>query len=288
MYPIGWFSTGRDRAARQLLTAVRSSIERGQIEAEILFVFSNREEGQAEESDLFFELVEDYEIPLIRFSSRGFLPEMRRRGLREGLYSHTLREWRLLYDREVVKRLKGFQPELCVLVGYMLIVGQEMCRRYSMINLHPAAPGGPVGTWQEVIWQLIEARARGTGVTMHLVTEELDEGPPVTYCRFPIRGEPFDELWREIEGRSVGEIRKQEGEANLLFKLIRKYGVERELPLIIATIAAFAQGRLSIEAGNPVAPAGEIIGGLSLSQEIERSAARRRREKGRGNEADLL
>jgi phosphoribosylglycinamide formyltransferase-1 len=46
-----------------------------------------------------------------------------------------------------------------------------------MINLHPAAPGGPTGTWQEVIWQLIEGRAVETGVMMHLVTPELDRGP---------------------------------------------------------------------------------------------------------------
>lgn len=288
MYPIGWFSTGRDGAARQLLTAVWSSIQRGEIEGEILFVFSNREEGEAEESDLFFDLVKGYQIPLIRFSSRGFLPQMRKRGLREGPYSDTLREWRLLYDREVMVRLEGFRPELCVLAGYMLIVGEEMCQRCNMINLHPAVPGGPAGTWQEVIWQLIEAGAQETGVTLHLVTEELDEGPPITYCRFPLRGEPFDMLWREIGGHSVARIRKQEGEANPLFKLIREYGVKRELPLIIATLAAFAQGRIRIEGGKPIGTEGEIIGGLSLSEEIERIIARRRREEGRANEVDLL
>ncbi|GAH59253.1 unnamed protein product, partial [marine sediment metagenome] len=43
-------------------------------------------------------------------------------------------------------------------------------QRYNMVNLHPAAPGGPTGTWQEVIWQLIENKAEETGVMMHLVT----------------------------------------------------------------------------------------------------------------------
>jgi len=73
--------------------------------------------------------------------------------------------------------------DLCVLAGYMLIVGPEMCTRFNMINLHPAAPGGPTGTWQDVIWQLIKQRARETGVMMHLVTPELDRGPVVSYCR---------------------------------------------------------------------------------------------------------
>jgi len=117
---------------------------------------------------------------------------------------------------------------------------------------------------------------------MHLVTPELDEGAPITYCRFPIRGEPFDGLWREIRARSVAEIQAQEGEANRLFKLIRQYGVEREIPLIVATISAFAQGKITIEAGKPIGPSGEIVGGLSLSREIEGSVARGRREKGEG------
>ena len=54
---IGWFSTGRDEAARQLLQAVQESIQAGEIEGKINFVFSNRERGEARESDLFFDLV---------------------------------------------------------------------------------------------------------------------------------------------------------------------------------------------------------------------------------------
>ena len=34
MYQIGWFSTGRDKAARDLLEVVLASIKRGEIKAE--------------------------------------------------------------------------------------------------------------------------------------------------------------------------------------------------------------------------------------------------------------
>ena len=61
-----------------------------------------------------------------------------------------------------------------------------------MINLHPAAPNGPDGTWQEVIWKLIEQRADHSGVKIHLVTEELDRGPTIAYCRYPIHSPAFD------------------------------------------------------------------------------------------------
>ena len=169
-----------------------------------------------------------------------------------------------------MKRLKGFHPDLCVLAGYMLIVGKEMCQKYNMINLHPAAPGGPTGTWQEVIWQLIESEAEETGVMMHLVTPELDKGPPVTYCTFSIRGEPFDRYWAEIQGKSVAEIKKEQGENNRLFQLIRQHGLAREFPLIIATLKAFSQGKIRISPEKQVVDAeGKPIKGYNLTDEIK-------------------
>jgi phosphoribosylglycinamide formyltransferase-1 len=249
MYKLGWFSTGRDKAARDLLTVVQRSIALGEIEAEIAFVFCNREPGEAKESDLFLKLAESYGIPLVCFSSQRF--------------KASKGAGRLEYDREVMKWLQGFHPDLCVLAGYMLIVGEEMCNRYNMINLHPAAPGGPKGTWQEVIWQLIDNKAEETGVMMHLVTPELDMGPPVTYCAFPIRGKPFDKYWREPE-----KIKKIQGENNPLFKLIRKHGLAREFPLIIATLKVFSQGKVKIEAGKVVDAEGKPIKGYNLTDEI--------------------
>ncbi len=72
MYELGWFSTGRDKAARDLLTVVQRGITLGEIEAEIAFVFCNREPREAKESDLFLKLVESYGIPLVCFSYRNF------------------------------------------------------------------------------------------------------------------------------------------------------------------------------------------------------------------------
>jgi len=143
LYQLGWFSTGRDKAARDLLQAVQNSINQGEIEAEIAFVFSNRELSESKESDLFLKLVEEYRIPLITFSYQKFKARQTTLGI-EPLGSLPL--WRLDYDQEAMNRLRDFHPDLCVLAGYMLIVGKEMCQRYNMINLHPAAPGGPTGT----------------------------------------------------------------------------------------------------------------------------------------------
>ena len=265
MYQLGWFSTGRDKAARDLLQAVNSSIKLGEIKAEIAFVFSNREPGESGESDLFFKLVENYHIPLICFSYRKFKAS---KGSSITGQAGTLPLWRFDYDREVMNRLQGFHPDLCVLAGYMLIVGEEMCYRYNMINLHPAAPDGPTGTWQEVTWQLIDNKAQETGVMMHLVTPELDKGPPVAYCTFSIRDKPFDKYWQEIKGYPIKEIKTRQGENNPLFKLIRKQGLAREFPLIISTIKAFSQGKIKIMAGKVVDADGRQIKGYNLTDEI--------------------
>jgi folate-dependent phosphoribosylglycinamide formyltransferase PurN len=267
MYKLGWFSTGRGMGSRGLLKAVHDSIEAGEIKAKIEFVFCSRERGETEATDGFLDMVEGYGIPLVTFSYQKFKSQLKP-SLSQA--TETLPEWRLLYDREVMARLKGYAPEVCVLAGYMLIAGREMCRKYDMINLHPAAPGGPTGTWQEVIWELIRQGAAETGAMMHLVTPELDRGPVVSYGTFPIRGGPYDKLWKEMEGRSVEEVKRTEGEENGLFKLIRERGAARELPLIIATIKAFSEGKVRITADKKVVDGeGKAINGYDLTGETE-------------------
>jgi phosphoribosylglycinamide formyltransferase-1 len=270
MYQLGWFSTGRGKGSRGLLKAVHDSIASGETQAEIAFVFCSREYGETDATDIFLNMVQDYRIPLVAFSYQKFKANVAGSSDK----GQAFPRWRLDYDREVMKRLKGFEPDLCVLAGYMLIVGPEMCRSYDMINLHPAAPSGPAGTWQEVIWKLIETDAAETGAMMHLVTPELDRGPVVTYCTFPLRGEPFDRYWDEIEGKSVAQIKREQGEENKLFQLIRQHGVARELPLIITSIQAFSQGRVKITPDKQVVDAaGRPISGYDLTDEINRKVA---------------
>jgi phosphoribosylglycinamide formyltransferase-1 len=264
LYKLGWFTTGRDQAARDLLEAVQGRIKSGEIKADIAFLFSNHEPGESIESDRLFKMAASYDIPLICFSYEKF----RSRHGKHELQTGALPSWRLDYEREVMVRLQDYHPELCVLAGFMLIVGEEMCQQYDMINLHPAAPGGLTGTWQEVIWQLIDSKAEESGVMIHLVTPELDKGPPVTYCTYSIRGEPFDRYWQEIQGKSIEEI-KREGEDNRLFRLIRQYGLAREFPLIIATLKAFSRGEVKINSNKKVINAeGKPIKGYNMTDEI--------------------
>ncbi len=268
-FDLAWFSTGRDEAARELLQVVVDSIAEGTNPAWISYVFSNRESGEAEESDKFFELVNNLSIKLICFSSGNFETALRQKGRTD---SKVMEEWRLKYDREVMSRTIQYPSDLIVLAGYMLIVGKEICAQYDLINLHPAAPAGPTGTWQEVIWKLIERRADETGVMMHLVTEELDKGPPITYCTFPIRGSEFDPFWEEIErklsSKSLPQLIEEEGEGNRLFRTIRQEGIRRELPLIIHTLKVFAEGKIKIRNRKLVDENGTQIKEFCLNEQI--------------------
>jgi hypothetical protein len=108
---------------------------------------------------------------------------------------------------------------------------------------------------------------------MHLVTKDLDEGPPVTYVTFPIKGPKFDRLWKDYEQklkrRSFSQLVKEEGEDNPLFKEIRREGVRRELPLIVMTLRALAEKRVRVEKGNILDEGGNKIEGFCLNKEVE-------------------
>jgi phosphoribosylglycinamide formyltransferase-1 len=165
--------------------------------------------------------------------------------------------------------LEPYPFDIGMLAGYKLIFGPEVAQKWDLLNLHPAEPGGPKGVWQDVIWELIERRSDHAGIMVHLATPELDEGPAVTFCTYSIRGPGFRTLWEGTEGRSVAEIKFAEGEANSLFTEIRRHGVRRELPLVIETLRAFAEGRIRIESKTPVDAAGKPTPPLDLSTEIE-------------------
>lgn len=266
-YKIGWFSTGRGAGSRGLLKTVQDSIISGDLEAEIEFVFCSRERGETEATDSYLDMVNNYGIPLVSYSYQKYRAM---RGMPSPDLSQPLPQWRLDYDKDVLKPLEKFHPDLVVLAGLMIVTSPLMCEKYDIINLHPAAPGGPAGTWQQVIWKLIETGADTQGIKMHVAIPELDMGATATYCTFPIRGKAFDMLWEEIKGKTVEEIKAVQGVENALFKAIREHGAIREVPLTVATIRAFSQGKVKITADKKVTDAtGKFISGYDLSIEID-------------------
>jgi phosphoribosylglycinamide formyltransferase 1 len=176
-----------------------------------------------------------------------------------------LPEWRAGYDQAVADALAGHDLELGLLAGYMLITTPEFCERFPLLNLHPAAPGGPKGTWQEVIWQLIESGATESGVSMHVVTRELDEGPIATYCRYSLQAPEWDAL----NAHEVSELRLEYGENLPLFQAIRALGFRREQPLVLATLRAAAERRFIVKDGLAFDGEGRPLRPLDLTEPVE-------------------
>ncbi len=266
-YKVGWFSTGRGAGSKGLLKTTQEAIIAGELDAEIEFVFCSRERGETEPTDQYLDMVKGYGIPLVTFSYQKYRAK---RGMPNPDPNAPLPRWRIDYDDEVIRLLKDFHPDLCMLAGFMLITTPVMCNKYDILNLHPAAPGGPAGTWQQVIWKLIETEAKTQGVKMHVAIPELDMGPTATYCTFSIRGKAFDKYWEEIKGKTVEEIKTTQGVENMLFKTIREHGAVRELPLTVATLRVFSEGKVRITKDRQVVDAaGHIIKGYDLTGEID-------------------
>ena len=263
MLNIGWFSTGRGLGSRGLLSFVQKRLIETGADARIDFVFSNREPGEADGSDGFFKLVDSYGIPLITHSSSVFRKTV------EGPFSAHREE----FDQQVMDKLAGRDVDICVLAGYMLIVGGKMCRQYPLLNLHPALPDGPTGTWQEVVWSLINTRAAKTGAMVHLATEEVDRGPVISYVNVPITGPGFDQHWEMLQGEDLEGIRKSQGEEFPLFQTIRREQYRREPYLLFETLRAVSAGEVAVRGGQVLDASGTLLShsmpdGLCLDQRI--------------------
>ncbi len=208
---LGWFATSRGTTSLKIFNYIYDAIKSGELNADIKFVFINRELGEAENSDKFINTIESYKIPLYSLSSLKFIPDLRKT---------NLEKWREEFDKKVYDMIKNFDVEIIMLAGYMLILSGFLCKKFNFINLHPALPWGPKGTWQEVINEIIKEKHKEHGVMIHLVTEDLDRGPVLTYCKFEIKEYDFDK--------------------------IRAEGVKYELPLVKETLKLLADRELKI------------------------------------------
>ncbi|MDR0791017.1 MAG: phosphoribosylglycinamide formyltransferase [Methanomassiliicoccaceae archaeon] len=272
MLRLGWFSTGRGPGSRDLLRTVMEKKAAGILNVNIEFVFcnwDNKEEPnpKKEQREMFFDMIKNYGIPLVPLSWKTFRPD---------LWGSDQVRWRDEYGKEMRELLSKYDFDVGVLAGYMLWVDDETCVTYDLINLHPALPNGPKGTWQEVIWQLIREDATEHGIMIHLCTKEWDRGSALTYCGFSIRGEGYDDLWNnmyeKLKTKTLEQIKAEEGEKEPLFAMIRKNGAKRELPLIVSTIKQFADGNLKMKEQRAYHKGELLDGPFDLSDDVNRSA----------------
>ncbi len=107
------------------------------------------------------------------------LERARERGV-EALFLDPRRHpHRPAYDRALVEALSAASIDVVALAGFMRIVGPEVVRAFAgkILNVHPALLPAFPGT--SAVADALDWGVKVTGVTVHLVDEEVDHGPVV-------------------------------------------------------------------------------------------------------------
>ncbi len=220
---IGWFTTARGPGSYNLFSTMMDRLHKGEIDAQLSFVFINRDVKGNEYRKKIIKMAEDDGIPVILFPSDTFMPELKEK---------SMVEWRDAYGRGVRERISKYPMDLGVLAGYMLIIDPQTCREHDLINLHPALPETYKGTWEEVVGKVVENNDRAYGATVHVCSPELDRGAIIAFDSF-----------------EVDPLRPQFPTKEELVKGIRGEEVRREAPLLMETIRMIVDGEVTLKAG---------------------------------------
>ena len=96
-----------------------------------------------------------------------------------------------LYESKVLQKLNVIQPDLIVLAGFLLKLPQSMIESYpnKIINIHPALLpkyGGKGMYGMNVHKAVVENQELETGITIHFVNENYDEGNVIFQKTVPL------------------------------------------------------------------------------------------------------
>lgn len=245
---IAWLTTARGPGSLGALEHTLGAIDHG-LPVEIAVVFINRDRGEAEATDRLIAMVEARGIPVEAASSVRYRKSV---GGKLGKPGEPLQPWRFDYDRQAADTLARYDFSLGVMFGYMLIATEPLFSRFTFINDHPALPDGPIGTYQEVITELMRTQALDSGCMMNLVTGEVDRGPAISFCRFPIRDSANEPAWEALSGSSIDAASLDEIMGLPLYADIRARGVARERPFLVETLRSIADGTLAVPPATPL------------------------------------
>ena len=154
---LGVLISGRGSNLQSLIDAIRD----GRLQATIGVVISNEE-------------------------AAGGLERARAAGIETVVSSHRGWPSRDDYDRALVRELRTREIDLVCLAGFMRIVGAPLIDAFpnAILNIHPALlPSFPGVDGQG---QAVEYGVKVSGVTVHLVTRDLDAGPIVLQRTVPV------------------------------------------------------------------------------------------------------
>jgi phosphoribosylglycinamide formyltransferase 1 len=282
---VGLFSTLNGPGSLALVTRVAAACRDGTVPGmAVAGLLVNRAPGESAATDAAVATIAaTFDFPIVRTSAYRCRKEERQaaRAAAEAGDPEPLWAWRDAWYATFRDQLPPTDMDL--LLGDMWVWGRRQCAERRGVNLHPALPSGPLGKiWYDVVWDLIASQAEASGVMLHLVTPEVDMGPLVSWCAYSLRGPALAPLWDELprclEERVAliaSQRLLQRAATHPLFKAVRAHGVAREVPLMLATLAALAAGRLVLTAAGATDGSGHPLpGGLDLTDDVEALVAR--------------
>ena len=160
------------------LRAICASIDAGDCLAEIACVVSDRPQAKA----------------LAFASERGIPTEV------VPLAKGYTAEERATWNERLADAVRGFDPEVVVLAGFMRVLGPPLIEAFPgcIINVHPALL--PSFKGHNGVEQALAARVRITGCTVHVVDEGVDTGPILEQGAVPVLpGDDKDSLHARIQ-----------------------------------------------------------------------------------------
>ena len=146
--------------------AILKNILAGKLQAEIVVVISNKRTAGA------LEIARQHNIPAYFVSAKKF-PEQKD------------------FDGEVMKILHAHKANFIALAGYLKMISPEIVHKYRgrILNIHPAllpSFGGKGMYGHHVHEAVLNYGCKVSGVTVHLVDESYDTGPPVIQRCVPV------------------------------------------------------------------------------------------------------
>lgn len=107
-------------------------------------------------------------------------------GVATRVIEHGAYASREAFDAALADAVAAFEPRLVVLAGFMRILTPVFLERYAgrVMNIHPSLL--PVFPGLDTHARALAAGVKLHGCTVHFVTPELDQGPPVVQAAVPV------------------------------------------------------------------------------------------------------
>jgi len=137
--------------------------------------------------------------------------------------SHIFTRTEFYNTNDVIKLLKNLQVDLIVLAGFLWLVPLSLLKAFPnrVINLHPALlpKYGGAGMYGDHVHKaILAAGEEESGITIHFVNEEFDEGEVIHQSKFKI--EPGDNLEMiKFKGQQLEHLHFPRVVENLLKKM---------------------------------------------------------------------